>query len=246
MRQRFAKGMGGTLRLRPPEARSLGIAPTSGTVTLKTALGLDVPVPVVDQAVTVNGDALEFVLVAANTPDPVTAGYLEPALDPTSTPAIQSGYLYRAVWTYVVDGATYQTDLTYEVNARILKPTLIAADVEKWLPSKWDELLDVNQNPPDEIVGGAWDDLLDDLLDRDFQPDRIMTPERLSRVHRERVIANLYKTLGPRWVESYKDAWNAYVRELNALLAAPGWYDRNMDTRGSDAETKVATIVLGR
>lgn len=248
MRQRFAKGLGGTLRHEPIEMRD-GVAPTSATVTIKTSLGLEMPEPVKDAPATIDPDTgeLSFVLTAKNTPDPTSLGYyLSPQIDGYEKDPTTFGYLYRAVWTYVIGGVTYVTDQTFEVNARLLKPTIRMEDVEPELPDDWEDLLEAADVMADRAIDKAWNDVLDDLLDRGFQPDRIMTPERLERVHRERVVWNVLRSCGPDWKQAANDARDLYQTDFNAFVASPGWYDANMDTIGSDAETKVTTIVLGR
>lgn len=229
MRQRFAKNLGGTLRCLPPEVGP-GVVPASATVTLRRSSGVDLPVPVADADATIGADGvLSFVLVPANTPDPLTAGYL-----------------YRAVWTYVIGGVTYQTDQTYEVNARILKPTLRREDVEPRLPSAWEDLVDGGDLAISQEIEDAWSDLLDDLLAKGFRPDRIMDPDRLRGTHRAKVLANLYGSFGPQWAEQATKADASYLEALDKVLSSVGWYDAGDDTKGSDLETKVVSIVCTR
>lgn len=244
MRQRFAKGQGGTLRCHPIEVSSRGI-PSSATVTLKRAYGTDVPVPVNDAAVAIDPDTgeLSFVLVPANTPDPLTAGGLITGL----VALADSSYLYRALWTYTIAGVVYQADQTYEVNARLLKPTLLREDVTPLLPATWEELLDGGDAAIDAAVGTAWDDLLEDLSAKGYRPDKILDPERLKRPHRSKVIANLYDSFGPQWAEAASKKFDAYLRDLDAALAALDWYDTRPDNiRAQDEASKVPTIVCTR
>lgn len=229
MRQRFAKNLGGTLRYSPPEARTLG-NPTSGTVTLKTSLGSDLPTPVVGQAATLAGSALTFTLSTANTPDPQTWGYL-----------------YRAIWSYVIAGVTYQAEQLYEVNARILKPSLTAEDVERRLPAEWEELVADGDADVDARIADAWGDVLDDLAAKGFAPDRILDAERLVRPHRSRVIASLYRSFGPQWRETADLAEQQYGRDLDAAVAAVDWYDRDQSgTQDADEKRLVSTLRLSR
>jgi hypothetical protein len=212
MRQRYAKGLGGTLRCLPPEAGALG-APSAATVTLKTSLGVDLPTPVIDApaAIAPTTGELSFVLVPANTPDPLALGYL-----------------YRAIWTYTIAGVQYQTDQVYEVNARLLKPTLTIEDVTPILPS-------------------AWAEILDDLSAKGFRPDKILDPERLQRPHRSKVIAVLYGSFGPQWRESADRAEQVYERDLDAAISGLDWYDRREDgVRAADEKQVVQSVVLSR
>jgi hypothetical protein len=229
MRQRFAKDFGGTLRHTPAES---GVA-TSATVTIRRALdGAQMPVPVEAAAATVTPitGELTFPLVAANTPDPRTAGNL-----------------YRAVWAYTIGGVAYQADQLFEVNARLLKPVLGLAEVERYLPAAWDELLAGGDAAGEQAIEDGWDDLLSDVAARDFFVDRIMDPERLRQPHRAKVLASLYRSFGPEWGEAATRAEATYQGELDKLLAAPGWYDANQDAQGDDVtETKVGAVRLTR
>lgn len=227
-RQRFAKGLGGTLRFSPPEARAGG-APTSGTVTVKSATGADLPSAVVDQAVTVDGSDLTFALTAGNTPDPRT-----------------HGHLWRAVWTYVIAGITYQGDQTFEVNARLLKPTLSPADVEDELPASWEDLLGESADL-ERRLATAWNDVLDDLAARGFRADRILAPDRLERPHRARVLAKLYRSFGPEWATAADQREAAYDRDLASAISAVDWYDHDDSLTRSEAEKQlVQTVRLSR
>jgi hypothetical protein len=231
MRQRYAKGLGGTLRCLPPEARALGAA-SAATVTLKTSLGVDLPTPVIDApaAIAPTTGELSFVLVPANTPDPLALGYL-----------------YRAIWTYTIAGVQYQTDQVYEVNARLLKPTLTLEDVTPILPSAWVELLDGGAAAAEPVIATAWDDILDDLSAKGFRPDKILDPERLQRPHRSKVIAVLYGSFGPQWRESADRAEQVYERDLDAAISGLDWYDRREDgVRAADEKQVVQSVVLSR
>jgi hypothetical protein len=230
MRQRFAKGLGGTLRCSPPELRTLG-TPTAATVTLKTAGGLDLPTPVVDQLAAIDADGrLSFVLTPGNTPDPITRGYL-----------------YRAVWSYTIEGVGYQVDQTYEVNARLLKPTLSLDDVTPQLPAAWEELLDGGSEAAETAIAIAWNDLLDDLSARGYRPDKILDPDRLFRPHRSKVIANLYGSFGPQWMEAANRAERVYGQDLEGALVSLDWYDATPDNkRAADEQVKTPTIVCTR
>jgi hypothetical protein len=238
MRQRFAKGMGGTLRCKPVEV-ALGIA-SAATVTLKRSTGSDLPEPVVGAVAAIDGvtGELSFVLTPANTPDPRTS------IGALSLNQAGPTYLYRAAWTYTIAGVQYQTDQVYEVNARLLKPTLTGDDVAPRLPAGWDELLAGGTAAADTIIADAWDELLVDLVAHDLLPDRIMDVERLRAPHRSKVIAILYGSFGPQWAEEAVKKEGAYQQDLDRLLAAPGWYDKDQGGTGSDAETKVATSIV--
>jgi hypothetical protein len=229
MRQRFAKDFGGTLRHTPAES---GVA-TSATVTIRRALdGAQMPVPVEAAAATVTPitGELTFPLVAANTPDPRTAGNL-----------------YRAVWAYTIGGVTYQADQLFEVNARLLKPVLGLAEVERYLPAAWDELLAGGDAAGEQAIEDGWDDLLSHLAAKGYVADKIMDPERLRQAHRARVIASLYRSFGPDWREAADRAEATAQSELDGLLSSPLWYDANQDAQGDDVtETKVGAVRLTR
>lgn len=229
MRQRFAKDLGGSLRHQPAED---GVA-TSATVTIRRASdGAQMPVAVEAAAATVTPvtGELSFALVPANTPDPRTAGNL-----------------YRAVWQYTIAGVVYQADQLFEVNQRLLKPVLKVAEVERYLPAGWDDLLEGGELAAETMIEDAWDELLDDLVARDFHPDRIMDADRLRGPHRAKVIANLKRSFGPEWTEAADKADATYQAALDALLSAPGWYDADQSLTGTDeTETKVGTVILTR
>lgn len=226
MRQRFAMGLGGSLRVRPPEP---GVA-SAARVTLRRSSGTELPVPVVDQPAQVAQDGvLSYELVPANTPDP-RAG----------------GYLYRAVWVYTVAGVEYFTDQVYEVNARLLKPMLRPTDLSPLLPAAWPELIDGGETAAAVVIAEAWSDLLDDLGARDIRPDLIMDTDRLHRPHRSKAFAMLFEAFGPQWAEEATRREQVYQTDLAQLLSAPGWYDKDQSGTGSDAETRIGTLVLTR
>jgi hypothetical protein len=223
-RQRFAKGLGGTLRFTPPEARVSG-APSSGTVTLKTSLGGDFPPPVVNAQAAIDGNDLTYALVPENMPEPVTRGALDPlSLAPVSAALKPYYVLHRAIWTYVIGGVTYFADQVFEINRRVLKPTLAPDDVERRLPAAWEDLLEEGADI-EEFIADGWSDLLDDLSAKGFLPDRILDSARLERPHRSKVIANLYRLFGPDWRETADKADEQYARDLDAALAALDWYE---------------------
>jgi hypothetical protein len=224
MRQRFQKGQGGSLRFRPPEG-----APTSGTVTLKTAQGVDLPTPVVDQAATVAGTDLTFALTAANTPEPLSWGNL-----------------YRAAWTYVVGGASYTAEQLYEVNLALLKPTLDLEEVRDELPADWTELLADGETRAQRIFERAWDDLLDDLAARGWKPDRIRDPERMRRPHRAKVLAMLGTAFGPDWKDWAVARAADYDTAMDVALQAGDWYDVVEDQVMAPGEVKWSEITLTR
>jgi hypothetical protein len=228
MRQRFVYNVGGTLRFRPPECDAADTEPTSGTVTIKRATdGADLPTPIVDAAATVDGSDLTVALSAGNCPDPLT-----------------SGVLYRAVWAYVVDGKSYQGDQLYEVRRRVLKPTLTIAELVRRLPASLAEL-DPDADPVDAI-GDAWDDVLDDLAEKGYEPDRVLDVDRLRRPHRSKTIANMAKGWGPSWKEWAIEREKEYRQDLDAALAGVGWYDADDSLTKAEDERKIPTVRLTR
>jgi hypothetical protein len=227
MRQRFVKAIGGTLRFTPPEEGT----PTTPTVSLKRASGLDLPTPVADAAATVAAGELSYALAGAQCPDPVAVGE----------------HLYRATWRYVIEGVTYESDQLYEVRGRLLKATLTYDEVERDLPAPVEDLLEDGAEAVREAMGDAWDDVLDDLAARGFEPDKVMDADRLRRPHRERTIARLARTWGPAWRQFAIDREAAYERALERALEAGDWYDRDESaTQTTPAETKAPTIALTR
>lgn len=228
MRARFAKDFGGTLRFQPPEGVS-----TSATVTILRARdGSDMPVPVQGAAATIapTTGELSFILAAANTPDPRT-----------------NGNLYRAVWTYVVGGVTYQADELFEVNARLLRPLLTTAEVGRYLPADWDQLLAGGETAAEQAIEDGWNDLLDAITAHGVAVDRIMDNDRLRQPHRARVIASLYRSFGPEWLEAANKAESEAQSQIDRLLAAPGWVDLDDDEKGDDeTETTVGQVRLTR
>jgi hypothetical protein len=242
MRTRFVQGVGGTLRLTPPESARLG-APTSGTVTIKRASGLDLPTPVTDAAATITGAVLSYVLSGAQCPDPFTSG--GGAISPDGR-TYSSGFLYRATWRYVIDGVTYETDQLYEVRRRVLKPTLTYAEFERDLPAPIYDLMEGGPSEALDAMGDAWDDVLDDLASRGFEPDRVMDADRLRRPHRVRTLARLARSWGPQWRQFAIDRDDEYLRAIEKALGAGDWYDLAADGKQQAAETQTPTVVLTR
>ena len=245
MRQRFIYNVGGTLRFTPPQADSGG-PPASATVTIKRASSnTDLPIPVVDQVAGVDGDDLTFTLVPANCPDPIsTTGAI------TTLPGPNSAFiqpLYRAVWTYVVDGETYIADQLYEVRRRLLVPTLTVADILRRLPARPDELMG---NESTEkilgLIGDTWDDLLDDLSSRGYTPDMIMDADRFRSVHRNLVLATLGATWGPDWRQWADDRRKDYEQHMADALTSDDWYDRDQSLTQAPGETRTWRIDCGR
>lgn len=230
MRTRFVTGVGGTLAVMPPEVASLGL-PASATITIKRASGLDLPTPVVDAVATVGAAGLlSYVLSGAQCPDPFTVGE----------------HLYRAAWRYVIAAVTYDLDQLYEVRRRVLKPTLTYAEVERDLPAPVADIVEGGVTEIRDAMGDAWDDVLDDLASRNFEPDKVMDADRLRRPHRVKTIARSARNWGPNWRQFAIDREDEYQRALTAALTAGDWYDAAPDNVQAEAETKVPEIILTR
>jgi hypothetical protein len=230
MRQRFVRGIGGTLRLTAPEQATRG-KPSSATITLKEAAGTDLPTPVEGAAATVDATTGEmaYALAGAQAPDPLS-----------------NGYLYRATWRYVIDGVTYETDQLYEVRRRILKPTLTYSEVERDLPADVDDLCEGGLSEVLDAVGDAWDDVLDDLAARGYEPDKVMDPDRLRRPHRIWTLARLARAWGPSWRQYAADRASEYERAMSTALNAGDWYDTVPDAQKGSDEVKPTSVVCTR
>lgn len=244
MRQRFVQGVGGTLRFTPPEVEKQGV-PTSATISITRANGNALPTPVAAEAAVVDAQGgLSYALSGAQCPDPITNG--GGLLSPTGLKGT-SWHLYRAVWRYVIGGVTYETDQLYEVRRRVLKPTLTYAEVERDLPSS---VYDLCQGGPQDVIdtmGDAWDDVLDDLAERGYEPDRVMDADRLRRPHREKTLTRLARTWGPQWRQFAIDRADAYQRALSAALEAGDWYESILaDAREQAGEKRIPTTICTR
>jgi len=244
MRQRFVSGVGGTLVFAPPEVDAGG-APTSGTITIKRASsGGDLPAPVVDAAIVIDGDDLTFVLTGANCPDPVsTSG----AVSTLAGSRFVRQPLFRAVWTYLVDGKTYQADMLYEVRRRVLRPTLTVDELVRRLPASLEELTgDATSGTAIDMIGDTWDDLLDDLSSKGYEPDKIMDADRLRSVHRALAIATFAKTWGPAWREYAKEREQDYRQDLADALTSHDWYDKDQSLTQAPGEVRTLRIDCSR
>ena len=229
MRTRFVAGTAATLRFTPPGAETLGGAILSATVTIRQSNGTDLPTPVVAQAATVTGTELSLALAGAQLVDPLT----------------RSGHLYVADWSYVVGAETLRADQLFEVRRRVLRSTLTEEEVLRYLPARIEELQE-SASVRDEVAD-AWDDVLDDVAARGFEPDRIMDCDRLRRPHRSKVLAVLARTWGPNWKDWAEAKATDYARDLDAALNAGDWYESVAeDGIQAATEVKVTSVRLSR
>lgn len=233
MRMRFVQGIGGTLRLLPPEVAKSGV-PASATISITKASGNALPTPVSGAAAVVDGTTgeLSYALAGAQCQDPASIGE----------------HLYRATWRYVIGGVTHEIDQLFEVRRRLLKPTLTYAEVERDLPAGVYDLCAGGPTEVQDAMGDAWDDVLDDLAARGYEPDKVMDLDRMRRPHRERTLARLARSWGPPWRQFAIDREDAYQRSLEKALGAGDWYDTSGDAvkQPGPAETKTPTVVLTR
>lgn len=176
------------------------------------------------------GVELSYALAGAQLVDPVT----------------RPGHLYRAVWSYVIAGVTYQADQLFEVRKRALRPTLTEAEVGRYLPARVDELMDGGPRALRAVMGEAWDDVLDDASARGYEPDKIMDCDRLRRPHRSRTLAVLAASWGPAWKDWATERAAEYGRDLDTALNAGDWYDAAEDALQAADEVKVTTVRLTR
>lgn len=227
MRIRFVAGRAATLKFTPAGSAELGII-DSATVTIKQSTGQNLPTPVVDQAATVTDGELSLALAGAQLVEP----------------AVRGGYLYRAVWAYIIGGVVYEADQLFEVRKRLLLTTLTEAEVLRNLPARIDELQESGSIAGE--MGSAWDDVLDDVAARGFEPDRIMDADRLRRPHRVKVLAVLAVAWGPAWREWATARADDYLKVLDDALSAGDWYEKREDAIQTQGETKWPTIVLTR
>ena len=215
-----------------------GVNPVTKAALLYEPLARDLEV-----GATVEGVELSYALAGAQLPDPLLFGI--GLTDPVATG--QRTTLYRATWSYTIDGAVVGADQLYEVHKRRLEPTLTPGEVERRLPAPWAELSQEGPGALVRAVGDAWDDLLDDLRAQAFDPDRILDCDRLRQSHRLKTLASLATTWGKDWREWGQDREREYVEELRAALASQDWYELLEDAIQGEAETKVPpTIKLSR
>jgi hypothetical protein len=163
---------------------------------------------------------------------------------PATSPSY--GRLFRAAWSYVIAGVTYTADQLYEVRKRILKPTLTADQVQRRLPAKWTELVDGGPREVQKILDDTWDDVLDQLTARGFDPDRVMDVDRLRKAHRSLVIAELSRSWGADWKQFADDMRVEFTQDLTDALNSADWYDVREDSIQSTDEVKWPAIVLTR
>lgn len=228
MRVRLLAGQAGTLRFTPPGADTLADAIDSATVTIRQSDGRELPTPVANAAATVTETELSYALAALQLVEPLARG----------------GHLYRAEWAYVSGGETYRADQLFEVRKRLLLSTLTEDEVLLHLPARIEELQDSGSVRAE--VAAAWEDVLDDLAARGFDPDRIMDADRLRRPHREKTIAILARNWGPDWREWATAKAGDYDRALDSALSAGDWYDSGEDALQAANETKVQSVRLTR
>jgi hypothetical protein len=202
-----------------------GVNPTTKAVLLYEHLSRNLAV-----GDTFQGVELSYVLSAAQAPDPIS-----------------QGTLYRAIWAFQVAGAACTADQLYEVHKRRLAPTLTADQVERRLPAPWSELSDQGPRAIQRALDDAWDDVLDDLRARSFEPDKILDADRLRQTHRLATLAALATTWGKDWKEWGEARASEYRDELTAALASSDWYEALEDAVQESEEKKVLpTIVLTR
>lgn len=227
MRTRFVAGRAGTLTVTPGGDAAEGTI-TTATVSIRQANGLELPTPVQDASATTDGASLSYVLSAEQLLEPLVRG----------------GYLYRADWSYVMEGVTYRVDQVFEVRKRLLLPSLTDAEVIRGLPARLDELQE-SGSIRDEVAD-AWSDVLDDVAARGFDPDRIMDADRLRRPHRVKVLATLGANWGPAWREWADKKATEYSSAIDAALNAGDWYDAAEDAIQGKDEVKVTSVRLSR
>jgi hypothetical protein len=149
------------------------------------------------------------------------------------------GRLFRAAWTYTVAGTQYTADQLYEVRRRLLKPTLTADQVQRRLPADWRDLVLGGPRAIERVIGDAWDDLLDELAAKGYDPDRIMDADRLRRPHRSQVLVDLSASwLGDTWIAWRKERIAEADQDLQDALASGDWYDRAEDAVQAPSEAK--------
>lgn len=248
-RQRFQAGLGGTLRLALEDPAG---QPTAVTISIQSTLGADLPTPVVDAAATVTQKTetlseFSYALSGAQCPAPAAIGS-QLALEDEPASELPQGYghSYRAVWTYTLGGQQHQVDQLYEVRLRVLRPTLTSDQVERQLPAQWEDLVVGGAEEIAAILADAWDDLLDEVEARGFDPDRIMDAGRLLKPHRSLVVWTLAKTWGNAWREWATDRKKDADQDLEDALNSGGWYDKRVDNVQTPAEVKWTSIRLTR
>lgn len=197
-----------------------------------------------DPAAPAQGVVLSYALSGAQCPAP-SAGPL--VLEDQVAELPQGyGHSYRAVWTYTVDGQVVVADQIYEVRVRVLRPSLTSDQVQRELPAQWEDLVLGGAEEIAAILAEAWEDLLDDVEAKGFDPDRIMDPGRLHKAHRTLVVWKLAKTWGSAWREWAQDRKRDFDDDLTEALNSGGWYDRQADAVQTPAEVKWTSLRLTR
>lgn len=194
------------------------------TVTTFEKLSADLEV-----GATFQGVELSYALAGAQCPDPLS-----------------QGYLYRAAWEFEFGGVKYSADQLYEVRRRLLLPVLTADEVERKLPAPWGDLSDQGPRAIAKAIEDAWDDLLDELASRGYEPDRIMDCARLRKPHRSLVLAQLGTTWGKDWREWANDRSEEHEQDLSDALNAGDWYEKIEDGIQAAGEVKWQSTVLER
>jgi hypothetical protein len=193
------------------------------------------------------GVEVTYALSGAQCPMPVATGVIATVLDEQPSPALGYGHSYRAAWLYSIGGVQYGGDQLYEVRRRLLKPTLTADQVQRRLPAEWDDLVPGGPREIQRVMDDAWDDLLEELAAKGFDPDRVMDADRFRRPHRSLVVAALASTWPPAaWATWSKERHDEAVQDLQDALASGSWYDKVEDAVQAPAEVKWPEIRLTR
>lgn len=222
------------------EVKVDGFNVTSRDVLLRDPLGRDFAA-----GDALKGEEVSFALVAANTPDT--------ALEPLSEESLPYPYritpwLFRAAWAYSIAGASFTADQTYEVHARLLKPSLSPTDLSVLLPGTMQDLVGgVGHAQAADVIEVAWSDLLDDVSGSGLDPDKIMNPDRLAKPHRSRVLSLLSVGWLSEAGRQYHEARASdYKDDLAQLLESQDWYDHTGDAKEQAGEVLLHTTVIRR
>jgi len=198
------------------------------------------------------GLEVSYALAGAQCPDPLTygagVGMYAPTVEAQAGVEGQgsSTPLFRAAWSCTFAGVATPADQLYEVHRRLLLPTLTADQVERRLPARWSDLSDQGPRAIQKAIEDTWDDLLDDLQKKDFNPDRVMDADRLCHAHRTLVLATLATTWGPDWKDWAKERAADYVADLTDALSSGDWYEKVEDSVQGQGETKWPSISMSR
>jgi hypothetical protein len=220
VRPAFKLDTGGTLRFRPAD----GGAVTAATVSIYRAGETTAAVDAASATISTGGDELSYTFAS-------------------SVPSLLG--VYRAAWSYTIDGVSYDADQTFDVVRRVLRPTLTAGRLIEHYP-----ILDQRVSESHAtILGHAWGVLFGWLKHRGISnPHLIIDALQLEHVHAALSAYMIARSFEPGSASSADAPWQAFAAERYAEAQAlldktQGALDLDSDDDGhlGTAETAQAT-----